>query len=99
MEKIFKMTLEDFMLPCFFKKFLGVECFGCGTQRSFLLVMKGEFEKAFVLYPAIFPLLILFLGLGIHFIDKKRDYTKVISTIAVIYATTMVVSYFHKHHL
>ncbi len=48
------------MLPCLNKEFLGVECPGCGLQRSVALLFQGEFAQAFVMYPAIYTLLLLF---------------------------------------
>ncbi|WP_410493642.1 DUF2752 domain-containing protein, partial [Chryseobacterium sp. PMSZPI] len=30
------------MLTCPSKKFLGVECFGCGAQRAIVLVFEGR---------------------------------------------------------
>ena len=52
--------LEKHMLTCFWKENFGVECIGCGMQRSFILLLKGEFINAFYMYPAIYSLLFLF---------------------------------------
>nr|WP_262497596.1 DUF2752 domain-containing protein [Maribacter sp. 4G9] len=51
------------MLPCFTKQFLGMDCPGCGLQRSLLFLFKGEFVEAFNMYPAIYPMIALFLFL------------------------------------
>lgn len=60
------LGLENYMLPCFTKKLIGVDCPGCGLQRSAIFLMKGEFVAAYHMYPAIYPLLLLlgFLGLN-----------------------------------
>ncbi|MEP2689763.1 DUF2752 domain-containing protein [Maribacter dokdonensis] len=60
------LALENFMLPCFTKQLLGVDCPGCGLQRSLLFLSKGEFVSAFLMYPAIYPMLALFAFLGIN---------------------------------
>ncbi len=60
------LALENFMLPCFTKQLLGVDCPGCGLQRSLLFLIKGEFISAFLMYPAIYPMLALFVFLGIN---------------------------------
>ncbi len=57
--------LENNMLSCQWKD-LGVECMGCGFQRSVIFLLKGEFTKAFASYPAIYSLIILALVLGLH---------------------------------
>ena len=55
--------IEDYMLPCLNKTFLGFECMGCGLQRSIFLLIKGQFVDAFIMYPAIYPMLFLFVFL------------------------------------
>ncbi|TDP59524.1 DUF2752 domain-containing protein [Flavobacterium dankookense] len=88
--------MEEYMLPCMNKKLLGIECFGCGTQRSFLLLIKGDFVGAFNMFPAIFTTVLFFLVLALHFIDKSRNYQKAIISLAVINAIIIVVSYFYR---
>lgn len=84
------------MLPCLSKKLFGIDCFGCGIQRAVVLLFQGEFEAAFFMYPAIYTMLLFFLFIGINFIDKSRNYHKIIMTLGVITAIMMVTSYFYK---
>jgi hypothetical protein len=91
------MSLEDFMIPCFTKKLFGIECFGCGMQRSLLMVFKGNLQEAWNLYPAVFPFLIFISFLAISFVDKTRNYSKLIIGSAIVMALVMVVSYFFRH--
>jgi hypothetical protein len=88
--------MEKYMLPCLNKKLFGVECFGCGTQRALLLLSKGEFTAAFHMFPAIYTTLILFACIGLHFIDKSRNYHKAIIGMAILNAVIMVGAYFYK---
>lgn len=60
------LGLENYMLPCFTKQILGVDCPGCGLQRSVLFLLNGEFIAAFQMYPAIYPMLLLLVFLGIN---------------------------------
>lgn len=53
-------TTQDLMLPCFNKQIFGVDCPGCGLQRSALLLFQGEFAAAFQMFPGILPMLLLF---------------------------------------
>lgn len=91
--------MEEYMIPCLSKKFLGIECLGCGTQRALVLLIQGEFKAAFDLYPAIYSLLIFFIFLGLHFLDKTRNYTKIVIFMAIINAIIMVISYIYKHFI
>lgn len=88
--------MEEYMIPCLNKHLFGIECFGCGTQRSFLFLLKGDFVSAFHMFPAIYTTVLLFICIGLHFIDKSRNYHKAIIGLATINAIVMVVSYFYK---
>ncbi|GAA4769715.1 MULTISPECIES: DUF2752 domain-containing protein [Flavobacterium] len=90
------MRAEDYMIPCMNKSLFGVECMGCGTQRSLLLLSKGEFIEAFYMFPPIYTTILFFLILGLNFIDKSRNYNKIIVSVAVLNALIMVISYFYK---
>ena len=90
------MNVEKYMLPCMNKSLFGFDCIGCGTQRSLLLLLNGEFTKAFYQFPAIYSTLLLFGLIGIHLIDKKRNYQKLIIGLAITNALIMIISYIYK---
>ena len=90
------MPAENYMLPCMNKSLFGVDCMGCGTQRALILLSKGEFKEAFYMFPAIYTTILLFLFLGLHFIDKSRNYHKLIVPMAILNAVIMVISYIYK---
>ncbi|MGE8511202.1 MAG: DUF2752 domain-containing protein [Chryseobacterium culicis] len=92
------MDIDDFMLTCPSKKFLGVECLGCGAQRAVVLVFEGKFAEAFQMYPAVYTLLIFFIILGLSFIDKKRKYGNILLIMIIINLIIMVIGYIYKHH-
>lgn len=58
--------LEENMLSCQWKEQFNMECTGCGMQRSFIHLLKGELIEAFYMYPAIYTLIIMFVYLGLH---------------------------------
>ncbi|MFP3592701.1 DUF2752 domain-containing protein [Chryseobacterium sp. SIMBA_038] len=91
------MKIEDFMLSCPSKKFLGIECFGCGAQRAIVMVFEGRFSDAFHMFPAVYTLLIFLFTVAISFIDKKRNYGNVLIIMAIINSIIMVIAYFYKH--
>ncbi len=91
-----KTGLEDYMLTCVNKKLFGVECPGCGTQRSIALLFKGDFVAAFKMYPAIYPMIILlFFVIFNLFIKFKHDY-KIKLGLIFLTAGTILISYFIK---
>ncbi len=84
------------MLPCINKKIFGVDCLGCGMQRSIALLFKGEFVAAFYMYPAIYPLLLLLIFLGFNFYYKPK-YGQIIKTgLMITSVLTIIVSYVIK---
>ncbi len=90
------MDLEKYMIPCLNKKLFGVECLGCGTQRALLLISRGHFLDAFYQFPAIYTTILFFGILGLHFLDKSRNYHKIIVSLAIVNAIIMIVSYIYK---
>jgi hypothetical protein len=50
---------EQHLLPCPFKFLTGCDCPACGTQRSIVCFLKGEFSKSWEHNPLGFGLLIL----------------------------------------
>jgi hypothetical protein len=78
------------------KQLFGVDCLGCGTQRALLLLLNGDFAKAFHLFPAIYTTLLFFGILALHFLDKSRNYNKLIIGLAIVNASIMIVSYIYK---
>ena len=84
------------MLPCMNKSLFGVDCIGCGAQRSILLLINGEFIKAFYQFPAIYTTILLFIFIGLHLINKKRDYQKIIIALAIINTIIIIISYIYK---
>lgn len=67
--------MEEFLLPCLNKEIFGIECYGCGGQRSLLLLLNGQFQAAFQMFPAIYTiLLLLFFVLFNLFYKFKYDF-------------------------
>ncbi len=87
------------MFPCISKTLFGIECLGCGFQRAFILVLQGNFEAAFKLYPAIYSCLIFILFIGLHFVDSKRNYKKSLTVLAILNGIIMIGGYYYKHFL
>ena len=90
------MNLEDYMLPCLNKKLFGLDCLGCGFQRSLLHVIKGDFVAAFNVYPAIYTLIIMAIFLILNLKFKFKSGKKIIIIFAIINVLIIITSYFIK---
>ncbi|MBT8287760.1 MAG: DUF2752 domain-containing protein [Flavobacteriaceae bacterium] len=89
-------SLENFMIPCLWKKYLHIECMGCGSQRSLILLFQGEFEAAFYMYPAIYTLLILFGFLLLHLKFQFKYGAKILLALFLINISIIVINYIFK---
>ncbi len=49
--------LEAHLASCAWFKYTGVECFGCGSQRAIIALLRGEVYESVKLFPALIPLL------------------------------------------
>jgi len=55
--------LERNQQPCYFKSTFGVECLGCGTQRSVLDLLQGDIQQSFFDQPAVLLFIIYLVGI------------------------------------
>lgn len=58
--------LELHLMPCFYKKYLGVECPGCGMQRAFIELLKGNLWQSILTYPPLLPTIFMLIFLALH---------------------------------
>lgn len=88
--------IEDYMLPCLNKKLFGVDCLGCGMQRSLLHVFRGEFIEAFKMYPAIYTIMLFFALVAYNFFFKRKVKSKIIYSLAILNIIIIIISYIYK---
>lgn len=93
---IILMRDDSWMLPCMSKQFLGMDCPGCGIQRSISHLLHGELVEAFLMYPGIFPLLFLFVFLIFDWFVKTKYGEQVKLWATIIAIGTVVTSYLIK---
>jgi uncharacterized protein DUF2752 len=84
--------LEDHLLTCQWKK-AGIECMGCGMQRSVIHLFKGEFIEAFKLYPAIYTLLIMLVYLGLHLKFNFPNGHKILMVLFILNLSIIITNY------
>ena len=88
--------MEDFLLPCLFKKLFGIDCIGCGIQRAFVLLFEGNFKAAFYMFPAIYTTFLFGISLVFHLFEKRHSYFKSVILFAILNALIMIISYVYK---
>lgn len=84
------------MMACPYKLLSGFDCPGCGMQRSFVELLKGNFVLSFQLYPALLPVMFT-LGLtAAHLMFKFRNGAAAIKYSFLATTAIIVISYFIK---
>jgi len=84
------------MLACPFKENLGVECPGCGMQRSAIALGQGHLVDSFFLYPALIPMLFMFIFLGVHLKWKLKHGARTLLILYIVNMTIVVINYVLK---
>lgn len=88
--------LSHHLLTCPFKSITGLDCPGCGFQRSIIALLKGDFTQAFKLYPASIPIIALFIFTLNHLYFDFKSGAKIIKIMYMSIALIVVVSYIYK---
>jgi Protein of unknown function (DUF2752) len=92
----FTHWLEANMLTCPSKKYLHIECPGCGLQRGFIALLQGDIPASLRVYPATIPLLLLFSFTLLHLKYEFRQGATVIKCLQWGIAIIIVVFYIYK---
>ncbi len=87
---------EDNMLPCISKQLLGMDCPGCGLQRSVAFLLKGEFIEAFKMYPAIYTIILLFGFIILDHFFKIKQANKITIFLMISSVFLILTNYFLK---
>jgi hypothetical protein len=88
--------LETHQLPCLFKTITHFDCPGCGMQRSFILLMKGDLAGSIMMFPALIPIILLFAFLGVHLAARFRQGANILKYAFILCAGIMMVSYIYR---
>lgn len=85
--------LEKNSMPCFYKKYFDMECPGCGMQRSFVELLKGNFLESFELYPALVTTIVLISLLILHLVFKFKNGAKLLLITFIINSIIIIINY------
>jgi len=84
--------LEQHLLSCPIKSYYGIDCPGCGLQRSILLLLRGDILKSIEMYPATIPMLATIV---LFFLHLKFDFKWAPKTLIILYLFTGVIVLVH----
>ncbi|MGF1586371.1 MAG: DUF2752 domain-containing protein [Bacteroidales bacterium] len=79
-----------------YKSLLGIECPGCGMQRSFIEMLRGNFLDSLALYPALIPSMFMIMFLIIHLIFKLQWGAIMLKFLFLMNALIIVLHYIYR---
>jgi hypothetical protein len=88
--------LEANQLSCPSKKILQIDCPGCGLQRSFIELLKGNLQSSLHIHPATIPLILFFLFAALQLKCKFKHGNKIIVYSYIFVATILTSNYIYK---
>ncbi len=84
------------MLPCLWKQTLGVDCPGCGFQRSCIKLMEGDFYESLLLFPATIPFLLTLIFVALHLKFKFKHGARIIVILFLFTVFLIVLNFILK---
>jgi hypothetical protein len=88
--------LEANQLSCPSKKILQIDCPGCGLQRSFVELLKGNLQSSLQMHPATIPLILFFLFAALQLKFQFKQGNKIIVYSYILVATLLASNYIYK---
>jgi hypothetical protein len=91
--------LENHTLPCFFKSNFGIDCPGCGMQRAFIALLKGEFYQSLCFHPGLIPFLLTIIVLFIQLKAKHPKGGIAVMWLFIFTSSVTVIQFIVKQYL
>jgi len=85
--------LEHHLFSCFFKSNFGIECPGCGMQRSLISLLKGNILESIQYHAALIPFIITLIFLILQLKIKHVDGGKWVMWAFIVTSIITVIQY------
>jgi hypothetical protein len=88
--------LEAHQNSCPFKEHFGIDCPGCGLQRSIIELLKGNIMESIILYPALLPVMTMFCFLALHLRFRFRHGALILKIMFIFNISLIALNYIYK---
>lgn len=95
-ENGFLLWLKEHLLTCPIKQHTGMDCPGCGIQRSVLALFEGNVLHSFKLYPATIPLIALLIFTFVHLKFDIKHGALIIKILYIGVSLIILIHYIYK---
>jgi hypothetical protein len=90
--------LEKHLTPCFLKSHFGFDCPGCGMQRAFIALLKGDLATSLSYHPALIPFILTFAVLIVNLKLKHPKGGFVVMWLFIITTAITLINYAVKQY-
>lgn len=80
--------LERNLFTCTIKSLTGLNCPGCGMQRAFIALLKGNFSESFAQNASLIPFLITIFFTICHLIFSYKSGARII---VILFSSTVAI--------
>ncbi|SOD15059.1 DUF2752 domain-containing protein [Pedobacter xixiisoli] len=88
--------LEHHLLACPFKKLTGLDCPGCGLQRSIIALLKGDVVASFKFYPPTLAIISLTIFMLLHLKFDFKNGALIIKAMYIFITAVIIINYIYK---
>lgn len=88
--------LSEHLLSCPFKSCTGMDCPGCGLQRSVIKLMEGDIPGSIEMHPGGIPYLAVLLITVLHIKFQFKNGSKVITWTFIFAVAVTITNYIIK---
>ena len=88
--------LEKNELQCPSKKLFGIDCHGCGLQRSVIALFRFDLAASWRVYPPGIFIVATMLFMMLHLLFGFRQGAFILKMLYIVSAITVVINYTYK---
>lgn len=88
--------LSSHLFTCYFKSHGGIECPGCGMQRAFISLLKGDFFQSLNYNAGLIPFITTIIALIVQLKIKKESGAKYVMWLFIVTVIVTSLQYIVK---
>ncbi|MDR1653114.1 MAG: DUF2752 domain-containing protein [Prevotellaceae bacterium] len=90
------LSIGNYMLTCPSKYLTGIDCPGCGFQRSIVALFEGRLWESLTLYPATIPFFVCLIFTLLHLKFDFKNGAAAVKFLFIFYVSVVTIFYIYK---